>query len=70
MPKKRQRDAAASHEQTTADAAVTPKVPSLGQQTSHIKNKLVRAELYGKLKHKQKVRKNEHDGNDGKVLCS
>lgn len=28
---------------------------SIGQQTSHIKNKLRRAELYSKLKHQQKV---------------
>jgi hypothetical protein len=33
-----------------------PRGPAtIGQQTSHIKNKLVRAELYAKLKHKQKV---------------
>lgn len=29
---------------------------TIGQQTSHIKNKLVRSETYAKLKHKQKVR--------------
>jgi hypothetical protein len=29
---------------------------TVGQQTSHIKNKLVRAEAYSKLKHTQKVR--------------
>jgi hypothetical protein len=29
---------------------------TVGQQTSHIKNKLVRAEAYAKLKHKHKVR--------------
>ena len=28
---------------------------SIGQQTSNIKNKQVRGELYSKLKHKQKV---------------
>lgn len=28
---------------------------SIGQQTSHIKNKLRRSELYSKLKHQQKV---------------
>jgi hypothetical protein len=37
-----------------------PPVPAagatIGQQTSHIKNKLVRSETYAKLKHKQKVR--------------
>jgi len=32
---------------------------SLGQQTSYIKNKLVRSEKYAKLKHKQKVRRYE-----------
>ena len=30
--------------------------PTIGQQTSSIKNKQVRGELYSKLKHKQKVR--------------
>lgn len=29
--------------------------PSIGMQTSSIKNKQVRGELYSKLKHKQKV---------------
>lgn len=29
---------------------------TIGQQTSHIRNKLVRSETYAKLKHKQKVR--------------
>ena len=30
--------------------------PTVGQQTSYIKNKLARSEMYSKLKHKQKVR--------------
>lgn len=30
--------------------------PTIGMQTSSVKNKLVRSELYAKLKHKQKVR--------------
>ncbi len=29
--------------------------PTIGMQTSHIKNKLVRSETYQKLKHKQKA---------------
>jgi hypothetical protein len=56
MAQKRQReegkpaDASASDKQQGSGGKAT-----LGQQTSHIKNKLVRAELYAKLKHKQKV---------------
>jgi hypothetical protein len=56
MGQKRQRE-----DGNTADASASEKQPgsggkaTLGQQTSHIKNKLVRAELYAKLKHKQKV---------------
>jgi hypothetical protein len=56
MAQKRQReegkaaDASAGDKQQGSGSKAT-----LGQQTSHIKNKLVRAELYAKLKHKQKV---------------
>eukprot|EP00775_Hariotina_reticulata_P008898 gene8898-9075_t len=57
MPTKRQRDTTGSDKQKAADAAVVQEWPTLGQQTSHIKNKLVRAELYDKLKHKQKKQK-------------
>eukprot|EP00882_Tetradesmus_deserticola_P023221 GHRQ01025266.1.p1 GENE.GHRQ01025266.1~~GHRQ01025266.1.p1 ORF type:complete len:255 (+),score=124.50 GHRQ01025266.1:23-766(+) len=58
MAQKRQRE-----EDKTAEASGGSKQPAsgsnatLGQQTSHIKNKLVRAELYAKLKHKQKKQK-------------
>lgn len=38
-----------------AAAAAAP--ATIGQQTSHIKNKLARSEMYAKLKHKQKVRR-------------
>ena len=57
MAKKRPRDEEAE------DTEALPRGPAtIGQQTSHIKNKLVRAELYAKLKHKQKVRQppNQH----------
>eukprot|EP00879_Flechtneria_rotunda_P026199 GHRR01027922.1.p1 GENE.GHRR01027922.1~~GHRR01027922.1.p1 ORF type:complete len:300 (+),score=67.61 GHRR01027922.1:367-1266(+) len=52
MSKKRQRDTEQPAANAPAHLAAT-----LGQQTSHVKNKLVRAELYGKLKHKQKKQK-------------
>jgi hypothetical protein len=56
MGEKRQRE-----DRKPADGSASERQPgsggkaTIGQQTSHIKNKLVRAELYGKLKHKQKV---------------
>ncbi|KAF6265572.1 anticodon-binding protein [Scenedesmus sp. NREL 46B-D3] len=58
MAQKRQRE-----DGKTAEASSSDKQPgsgskaTVGQQTSHIKNKLVRAELYAKLKHKQKKQK-------------
>lgn len=39
-----------------ATAAAAAPAATIGQQTSHIKNKLVRSETYAKLKHKKKVR--------------
>lgn len=39
-----------------ARASEKPSGASVGQQTSYIKNKLIRSEKYAKLKHKQKVR--------------
>jgi hypothetical protein len=48
MGKKRDRD--------DDDGVPVPSGPAtIGQQTSGIKNKLVRSETYAKLKHKQKV---------------
>lgn len=39
--------------------AAAPGGGTIGQQTSHIKNKLVRSETYAKLKHKQKKQKRQ-----------
>ncbi len=50
MPK-RQRDADGDDEEPVQKGPAT-----IGQQTSHIRNKQVRSELYAKLKHKKKVR--------------
>jgi hypothetical protein len=50
--KKRPREDAGGKAAPTAAAAP----PTIGQQTSHIKNKLVRSETYAKLLHKKKVR--------------
>lgn len=50
--KKRPRDDAGGAKAAPAAAAAAA---TIGQQTSHIKNKLVRSETYAKLKHKKKV---------------
>lgn len=53
MPPSKKRDRDDDGERDLAPAAGA----SVGQQTSYIKNKLVRAEKYAKLKHKAKVRR-------------
>lgn len=58
-------------EQDTADEPVKQQQKlTVGQQTSHIKNKLVRAEMYAKLKSKAKVcrRISTADGSDWQRL--
>lgn len=42
-----------------SSSLLRPDAPSLGMRTSSIANKLVRKEQYAKLKHKQKVNREE-----------
>ena len=61
-------DAAPDANDALPSSSLRPDAPSLGMRTSSIANKLVRKEQYAKLKHKQKVNREERRRERGRTI--